>query len=270
MNTMKNMTKRMISLLLCLLLTASVMTMVACDSFDRDDGIEEVDMLAGKTPKEAYDFAYTYLAGLTNFTMTANQTINASAQGFSYDTEQVVVNKQNGIDYYLKSEGVQGAEMEMIWVDDVAYYEMMGKKFKIAMTLEEAAAFSGMEMNSAGLVQLPEEYFNDIKFKKTSKGYELVFDIDKDQAEDLFIDMIADLYGSTATLTEDLRYTVVFDKNAIPVAMNIKMTLIVVSEGVSVTTTVDSKSTFSDIGTTVVLPPANPNAYTEYDLDDLQ
>ncbi len=268
---MKTTMKKILSLLMCLVLLASVMTMVACDEDDdKDNGPEELAELAGKTPEEAYELAYQYMAGLTNYTMTSKQKVTVSVQGFSQTQNQTLVNKQNGTDYYMKSSGIEGAEMEMVWIDDVAYYDMMGMKFKLHMTLEEAAAATGMELNDAGLVELPQGYFQNAKFKKTADGYELAFEIEKSLAEELFVDQIAGAYGVSASLADDLNYSVVFDQNANPVAMNVNMTINMTIDGVGATVKADSKSTFSDIGTTTIDPPANPYAYEEYDLDDLQ
>ena len=185
--------KKLLALLLCLLLVCSAFVLASCDATDKadddknessnsdtssdkkDDSSKEPSTLNGKTAEELYALALEKVAGLTNFEMTATQVIEMTYEGDTITMNQIVINKMNGQDCYMKMENDMSpdANMEMWYVDEWMYVITEGVQNKANITWEEMQETYMPEGATAegALMNIPEAWFKDVKFEQEGDAY---------------------------------------------------------------------------------------------------
>ena len=224
--------KKLLALLLCLLLVCSAFVLASCDATDKadddknessnsdtssdkkDDSSKEPSTLNGKTAEELYALALEKVAGLTNFEMTATQVIEMTYEGDTITMNQIVINKMNGQDCYMKMENDMSpdANMEMWYVDEWMYVITEGVQNKANITWEEMQETYMPEGATAegALMNIPEAWFKDVKFEQEGDAYYLEFIV---SGEEYLTYMDSTSLGAYLEGVDDVSYKVYFDKD---------------------------------------------------------
>ena len=208
--------KKRILALLCSVLAVSLMTvgMTSCDEDDGGDDGKIAEVFKNKTPEKAYNDALKALESVDNYEMTATQDIKmkmkVDGQSVDQNQEQTIKMKMNGDDQYVKVEG-SAMEQETWYVDGVLYTISGDTKAKATMSLKDFQE-QMMGATSNNILQIPEEWFKDVKFQtKDGKTY-LTFNIDGNE----YLELVGTLLDSLGTAADEMdlgtvEYTVYFD-----------------------------------------------------------
>lgn len=249
--------KKFLSLMLCIIMIAATFSLVACN------GGEDLTKLNGKTAEQLYNEALDKVKGLTNFELDATATISMELNNQTQTIDVKTVSKMDGQNVYVKVDNDMdaSANMEAWYVDEVFYGEAAGQKFKAEITYEDYVEKYMPEGATAegALMQIPEAWFKDTKFIKTSDGmYYIEFVV---SGEDYLTYMQNSALGSMLSniAIDDISYKVYFDKDANlgDIVTEFSMT----EQGVKMTATAVSK--ISNIGTTTITVPEEANSWND-------
>ena len=207
----KDTMKKIISLLLALTLAFSMLALVSCNSSDDDSngGGKTVEKLAGKTPEELYELSRTKLAAATSYSVDSQQVITMSSAGESMTMNQTVVTKVNGNDSYMKSNNdtESSANMEVWYVDGMIYSSMLGMKIKAEMDKDAyMEEYMGTDPSETTLLDIPESWFENIKFEKEGDKWVLKFVVSGAKYTEVFENV-----GLGGEITGDVIYKLYFD-----------------------------------------------------------
>ncbi|MBO5938532.1 MAG: hypothetical protein J6Q82_03425 [Clostridia bacterium] len=270
--------KRILSILLCLILIGSMLTLASCDETtvpsndetteNTDDSNnpsssggktpkEGVDVLNGKTPKELYEAAIEKVSAMTNYELITNQVIDMTYQNQSLPTvNQVVISKLNGQEQYVKStnDADASANMEIWYVNDWLYTTMGGSSVKANITwqqmqdnfMPEGASGSGLLMN------IPESWFKNIRFEKDGELYFIEFTV---SGEDYLKYMQSTALGDMIKDATDVTYIVYFDANGELGDIITKCDYVVTESGYTINCHLESTSTLSNVGNVTITAP---------------
>lgn len=198
--------KKIVSLLLCAVMLLATLGLSGCEFGD------ERKKLDGKTPEELYEETVDMLKDLDSYELHATLVISLGGQ----EINQTVISKRNGKNEYVKTDNDIGeAEMEAWYVDDVMYGSMDGTMFQAKLPYEtyvERFMPDGADAEGA-LMNIPEDWFEDIKFIKDEENkdtFYLEFKLSGEEYMKYFekTDMDDMLDG-----VSDVFYRVYFDKD---------------------------------------------------------
>ncbi len=198
--------KRIITFLLCIALAVSMLALVSCE------GGNTASTLDGKTPEELYEASQQKLKEADAFYVSATQTIVMSAGGESMDFVQLVESKISGDDLYMKTSNDldPSIAMEVTYVDGVMYGEIGGSKVKGTFDKE---AFMNQyikeDPSESTLLDIPESWFENIKFEKEGNGWALKFVVSGDK----YTEVYANLGVEGATIVGDVDFRIYFDND---------------------------------------------------------
>ncbi len=284
---MKNFSK-ILTVVLALTM-AFAFCLVGCDEKAPESNYNQVDTLNDKTTAEIYsDIMDTIDAYDNNFTTNVNYDIpcSVSVSGTSlsmtlkmYDTFMMAGNNFYE-KIYVDAGEIMGESLgtmtnEVWFVDNVAYMDVRGEiapqtiKAKYTATLEAIAYHAGMDMD---------ELLNPVYDFSQSDFENVVFNISKTDATDVYFEIILDgtkaqefaqkvssknlPTGSTLEYGK-INYKFIIDDTGaldhIDISFKVKMT----SPDATYDYTYNGEITFTDIGTTVVSAPANPDEFTD-------
>ena len=248
--------KKVLVLVLCMLLCMS-MFLVGCS---KEETVENLEKLAGKTPEELYDAAVEALKSADGFEAVSTQKIVMSAQGQKMTMNQEVLSKQNGYDMYFKSENDMAptAEMEVTYVDGVYYLVQNGKKVKKEISHEEmdqlvSQIYGSGSVADQTLLNIPESWFEDISFEKDGSSYTLTFIV----AAEKYTEMVSNAGLPGATFTSDVEYVVYFDADG-----NLEKTVATFSFEVSGVKCDAVSTSIITIGNVEITAPADADSYS--------
>ncbi len=201
--------KKILLILLALTLAFSSLGLVSCDK--EEDGANFVATLNGKTPKELYELSRGILQEATSYSVTASQVITMTANGQKLTMNQTAISKLNGDNSYMKmtNDFVSDANMEAWYVDGIVYSSMAGVKAKAEITKEEYMQnYMNTDPSETTLLDIPESWFKDIKFKEEKDGWSLNFVVDGTKYTELFGNL-----GLNASVSGNVKYTLFFDED---------------------------------------------------------
>ena len=204
--------KKRISLFLSALLALSVLTvgMTSCDEDkdrddDDDDQLEEV--FQDKTPEEAYNDALKAIESVDNYEMTSVQDIKMvlkyNGEVINQDQKQTITQQKNGEDVYVNVFG-SSIKQETWYVDGVLYTISGDVKAKATLSLKEFQE-QMMGTSSNNLLNIPEEWFEDVEFETEDGKTVLKFKIDGNE----FLEMVDNALGAIGAAAEDMDISVV-------------------------------------------------------------
>ena len=284
---MKNFSK-ILTVVLALTM-AFAFCLVGCDEKAPESNYNQVDTLNDKTTAQIYsDIMDTIDAYDNNFTTNVNYDIpcSVSVSGASlsmtlkmYDTFMMAGNNFYE-KIYVDAGEIMGESLgtmtnEVWFVDNVAYVDMRGEiapqtlKAKYSSTIEDIAIRANLDMD---------ELLNPVYDFSQSDFEDVVFNISKTDATDVYFEIILDgtkaqefaqkvssknlPIGSTLEYGK-INYKFIIDETGaldhIDISFNVKMT----SPDATYDYTYNGEITFTDIGTTVVSAPANPDEFTD-------
>ncbi len=267
--------KRFLSLLLCLILVGSMLTLVACDDTttppteetteSNDDSNkpstpkkpkEGVDVLNGKTPEELYQAALEKVKSITNYEMTTNQVITMTYGDQEMPINQVVISKLDGQNQYVKTTNdfESSLNMEMWYVNEWMYVIAQGNRNKANITHERMQEeFAPEGSNSSGaLMNIPEKWLKNVKFEKDGDLYYIEFTV---SGEEYLQYMQSTSIGDQISNAEDIIYKVYFDENGELGDIITEFDYVVEEGGLTINCNLVSTSTISNIGTVTITEP---------------
>ncbi|MBE6533504.1 MAG: hypothetical protein E7678_00835 [Ruminococcaceae bacterium] len=269
--------KKLLALLMALMLVFSLV-LVSCDeSDDNDDKKQEevLEKLNGKTPEELYKQMSEELSLAKNMTMVADQDIDMTmiyqGQEMPMKTKQTVTQKIDGDNFSMVTENNMAAGVTCYYVDGMVYNVQItdGSKIKYKATIEELNEKVGVSAEEPKLLNLPESWFKDVKFKadETGERYYIELVLDGNAYEVLFSNMTA-LQGVKEV--SDVTHKVYFTKDGKKIDSVVSTaTMVMEMQGMEVNASFVSTSTYSNIGTTVVEAPADADSYRLVDISQL-
>ncbi len=201
--------KKILLILLALTLAFSSLALVSCDK--EEDGANFVATLNGKTPKELYELSREALREAKSYSVTASQVITMTANGQKLTINQTVISKLNGDNSYMKATNdyVSDANMEAWYVDGIVYSSMAGVKAKAEITMEEYMQnYMGKDPSESTLLNIPESWFKDIKFREEKYGWSLNFVVDGTKYTEFFGNL-----GLNVSVSGNVKYTIFFDED---------------------------------------------------------
>lgn len=284
---MKNISK-ILTVVLALTM-AFAFCLVGCDEKAPESNYNQVDTLNDKTTAQIYsDIMDTIDAYDNNFTTNVNYDIpcSVSVSGASlsmtlkmYDTFMMAGNNFYE-KIYVDAGEIMGESLgtmtnEVWFVDNVAYIDVRGEiapqtlKAKYSSTIEDIAIRANLDMD---------ELLNPVYDFSQSDFEDVVFNISKTDATDVYFEIILDgtkaqefaqkvsskNLPTGATLEYGkINYKFIIDETGaldhIDISFKVKMT----SPDATYDYTYNGEITFTDIGTTVVSAPANPDEFTD-------
>ena len=251
--------KKIFTLLLCVALLASMLSLVSCQQ-DIDDGPKYSETLNGKTPEELYEFSQEKLKQATSYSVQTTQVIEMTYGGESYTMNQTVESKVNGDNSYSKSNNDMDsmASFESWYVDGICYTKMYGYKFKTAISKDEyMEEYMEVDPSESTLLDIPESWFENVKFEKVGNDNVLKFVVSGDKYTELF----GNLGLGSITIVGNVDYSIYFDD-----AGNLNKLVSIFDmmvEGVSAHC--ESVSIIT-IGAVTITPPPDASSYEWVDL----
>ena len=270
--------KKILAILLCLLLIGSTLTLASCDELDflnKDEESSEtlknpapiddddppskpsgIETLNGKTPEELYEEALEKVSSYTNYTMTTEQIITMSFEGQEQDINQTLISKANGHDSYVKSTNdmTSNANTETWYVDEWLYTIQNDQRLKANITWQEMQDNYMPEgaTGESSLMNIPEDWFVDVKFKKDGSKYYIKFVV---SGEEYLQYMQSTALGVQLQGVDDVIYKVYFDAEGNLGDIITEFDFVVTDSGYTVDCHAVSTSKISNIGTTTIEAP---------------
>lgn len=263
--------KKRISMFLSALMVLSLLTfsMTSCleedTPDDEDDGQKQGSTVNGKTPEELYMEALNAVNEAANWEITSTQeitmvmTYNGETQ--NVEQTQTIEQKINGENVYVKIGG-SSLEMETWYVDGVLYTVSGDVKAKAELSLQE---YQEQMTGSADqtLLNIPDDWFEGIKFEKKDGKNCLNFHVSGDQ----YAEVVGNLLDSMGTNADaeigEVDYTVIFDEdgNIESVVCDFSATFSV--EGVSVEADYHTVSGVAIGGVDAITAPADGDSFID-------
>lgn len=201
--------KRILTFLLCIALAVSMLGLVSCTGADGDTK----EKLAGKTPEELYEASQQKLKDAESYYVSSTQDIVMTmGEGASMTMQQLVESKVNGDDSYMKTNNNLSDElnMEAWYVDGVVYTNSFGQKVKANITKDRfMEQYMGADPSENTLLDIPESWFEDVKFEKSGEDWVLNFVVSGEKYTEVYEN--AGLTG--ATITGNVDYKIYFDND---------------------------------------------------------
>ena len=198
--------KKILLILLALTLAFSSFALVSCD---KGDGAKFIATLSGKTPEELYEVAQAKLKAAGSYSVATSQNITMSANGQTMTMTQTAISKISGDNSYFKSTNSldSSADIEAWYVDGIVYACKVGVKNKAEITKEEyMQKYMNADPSESTLLDIPESWFEDIKFKQEGDKWSLNFVVSGEKYSELLGNL--NLGG---TITGNVKYKLVFD-----------------------------------------------------------
>lgn len=205
--------KRILALILCIAL--SMLALVSCTVGD----VNTLEKLDGKTPEELYEVAREKLNEAKSYYVKSTQDIVMSATiGDKTETvnmSQLVETKFGGGNYYFKSknenEWGENLDIEAWYIDGVVYYDAFGaQKFKASISKEDYMKnYMNVDPSESTLLDLPESWFENIKFEKEGDLWVLKFVVSGEKYSEIYKNV--GMEGSV--ISGNVDYRMYFDKD---------------------------------------------------------
>ncbi len=264
--------KRILAIILILIITSSLF--VSCG--EKEEGtssstsqttqntgngggaaVDELDKLAGKTPKELYDATVSALDAMSEYHVAFKQTSKVNFGNEPIVSENTDEYKVNGNNAYIKYVSASAKTEELWLVDGTLYRSTSAGKDKSKM---DATTFASRYLLDMGTVIFPlaDTYFTDAKFVKEENGYKLEISITKEDYAQY----------AQAELADDALYVISYDDKG-----NILSTKMSVAYSASNSVTIEyiTDIEFKECGTSSAISvPADADAYRNaLSLDEL-
>ncbi len=253
--------KKLLALLLAMTLIFSMFVLASCGNKDKDDDKNDGDdstmeTLAGKTPEELYETAKEKLSAATSFIITAEQEIVMTYEGESMTMNQTVISKRQGDNEYVKSynDMSPAANMEVWYVDGMLYANTSSGKIKTELDKEQfMQQYMSKDPSESTLLDIPESWFEDMKFEAKDDRWVLKFSISEEKYEEMLTKI-----GNPVDVVDDVQYEIIFDDdgNLEEIITLFNMEIYGVSASAVSTSTV-SYEQFT------ITPPADADSYSE-------
>jgi len=275
--------KRIFAMLLSVVLVFSLAFMTSCGDDGNDGADGSLERLAGKTPEELYDASAAALAMAGSYEVISENDIvmdmSVSGQEVFVVMKQSATSKINGEDTYMKSTSTSEmitmgqttplgdvAPMEVWYIDGICYSYMMGVKAKAAVDKEQfAQKYMGKDPKESTLLDLPESWFEDIKFDLADDGYVLNMVVSGEEYTQ-FIGNVYEELGYDLAIDGDVDYKIFFDKDGNLTKITADFNMIYNIQGTSGTAKCNSVSKVS-LKDVTVEAPANADEFQEVELD---
>lgn len=268
--------KRFFALLLCLVLSISLLALASCDDEEtpattessteqstdnstdstNDNQKPGVDDIGGKTPEELYNEALQKVASLTNYRLETAQVI--VSQGLTVN--QLVVALRDGQNEYVKTtnDTNKEAEIEAWYVDEVYYGVTSSSSFKASIPYETYVA-EYMPEGSTGegaFMSIPADWFKDIKFYKDGDAYFIEFLVSGAKyLEYINSKTMSDMIKGD----EDISYKVYFTAEGELDSIVTSFTFEVDNTEIEVTST----TSITGVGETTIVAPENTEGFVD-------
>ena len=173
--------KRILTFLLCIALAVSMLGLVSCTDAlgGGNENGDTMEKLAGKTPEQLYAASQQKLKEAESFYVSATQDIVMTmGEGASMTIHQLVESKVNGDNSYMKTKNDLSSEfnIEAWYVDGVVYANTFGQKVKASLSKEKFMQdYMGADPSESTLLDIPESWFENVKFEKADEGWVLNF-----------------------------------------------------------------------------------------------
>ncbi len=249
--------KKILTLVLAALMLVSAFCLASCNK-------DELKKLDGKTPEALYQATQEKLKGKDNYTMVSSQKITLTAEGQEMVVNQSVTAKMAGKNSYAKIDNDMeaSASMEVWYVDEMYYGIQNGKKIKAPLsweTYEEEYLPEGSTSENA-LLNIPDTWFKDLKFKRDGDNYYLEFLVSGEEYTKYLGEFSQ--FKQAGVEIGDVSYKVYFDKDA-----NLGDVITEFDYTVSgVSAHALTKSVISDIDQTEVTAPEGGESWTSGNL----
>lgn len=243
--------KKLFIVLLALTLAFASFSLVSCD---KEDGSKFVETLSGKTPEELYELSQAKLKEATSYSITSSQVITMTAGGQKVTMNQSVVTKINGDNSYVKATNdfTPDANMESWYVDGIVYAAMNGVKNKAEISKEVyMKEYMNADPSESTLLDIPESWFKNIKFKQEGKDWVLVFDVDGSK----WTETLGNI-GLGGTIDGNVKYKMYFDDNGNIGKLTTTFSMTV--SGVKATCVSESIIKIENV---TITPPADADSY---------
>ena len=214
--------KKRISMILSGLLALSMIAFSMTGCLEEEWGVEKDDdeqsdssTVNGKTPEELYVEALNAVNTSTNWELNSTQeikmTMKFNGQTQKQEQTQTTLQKMNGDNVYVKVGG-SALEMETWYVDGMLYTISQGVKAKAKISLKDYPD-QYMSDSENTLLNIPEDWFEDVKFEKKDGKNCLNFHVSGDQYSEVVGDLLDSMVGNGVKAEiGEVDYTVVFDK----------------------------------------------------------
>ena len=253
--------KKILSLVLALVMVASLFVLVSCDKNEETQPTSPVSedgkTLSGKTPKEVFDEAKALFAQMKDYSIK----ITLTESIYDFVDEPLVQNiyheySVKGDNAYMKYVDASGAIDEKTYVDGVAYFSVYGEK---TTSKFDAATFksSFTITPSNTLLNLDEALLEDARFT-----------VDDDYCV-LVVTMTAEEYMALRgdEIVGDATYTMTFDGDGRLLSVNLAV-VYAASAGVNVN--FDRKYEFVTENVPDITAPADASSYKQApELEDI-
>ena len=271
--------KKIFALLLTVVLAFSLVFMTSCSGEGAtENGTTGLETLAGKTPEQLYDASVEALAMAGSFEVTTESEIimEMNVSGIQVDviTKQWATSKINGDDSYMKSGSTSTMmyqdqivpmgdlnPMEVWHVDGICYAISNEGKIKGELDKEKFMQdYMGKDPQESTLLNLPESWFNDIKFEAAEEGtYVLNMSVSGEEYTEYFGNVFDGL-GYDFTIGDDVIYKIYFDSEGNLTKYTAEFTMSYVINGVAGTADCTSVS-YVDIKDVAIEAPENADSF---------
>ena len=253
--------KKLSALLLVMALLVSLFALASCDDKDNDKDKDKdtyIETLAGKSPEELYQSVKSNLAEATSYVVDSNQVIVMTYGNEKMTMNQSVVTKVQGDNSYMKSfnDMTTAANMEVWYVDGIIYSNTANGKLQASMDKEQFMQnYMGKDPSESTLLDIPESWFEGMKFKQDGEKWVLEITISEEKYEQYFAKL--DL-GADVDILGDVQYDIYFDKDG-----NLEKIITVVDYEIQgVNCHCDTVSNVS-LEVVQITPPADADSYMQ-------
>ncbi len=251
--------KKLLALILCIVL--SVFAFASCNGNDTD-GTGGVETLVGKTPEQLYEFSQEKLADATSYSVKATMDfVVRSTDPTQTETFTMAISSEskiNGEDVYMNvyNDIEPSANMEVWYVDGVIYANSGGVKGKATVDMDAfKQQYMNIEPSESTLLDIPQSWFEDIKFEKDGDSWVLNFVVSGEKYTQVYENI--GLPG--ATIMGDVSYKMYFDNDG-----NIQKLVASLDMSIGETATAHAESvSIITIGEVEITAPADADSYIE-------
>ena len=245
--------KKILIVLCCIILAFASPALASCSQTEKET-------LAGKTPQELYEESLNKVSSASEYSAESTQTITiVYDDGDEKVVTQTMSQKSNGSDEYAKLES-DALHYESWYVDGVCYVSMDGYKLKTTISKEDyTQQYMEADSQESTLLDIPESWFNDIKFEKDGESWVLKFIVSAEK----FNTYIDNIGLSGADITSDVEYKVFFDEEG-----NLQKIVTTFDYAIGdVATASCIMESFITLENVTITPPEDANSYQEVSLN---
>ncbi len=225
---------------------------------------------AQDTPQSLYTDAAEQLKAAGGYEINAKMDISVSVAGQTQDVSMDMNMKANGdnsaVNTKMELMG-QNMDVDVVYVDGVAYMNQGDSKVKTTVSLEELQEEAGM-ISSFELPGMSEEELNEIELTKDGDNSSFTVTLTGDEVKDFMNHMgslTESMAGADATLSfGDMTITFTFDKDSALTNMKATVTATATVQGEEMTMDMSMDFDFVNIGTApTISAPADADSYTD-------